>query len=65
MPTGGVTLDAQNINEWFEAGVSLVGIGSTLIDKGLLKNRDWELLRERTRNLISHVTQITENLIVQ
>jgi len=65
MPTGGVTLDAENINEWFEAGVALVGVGSTLIDKSLLKDRNWELLRERTKKLVGSVTQVSENLMVQ
>lgn len=30
MPTGGVSPDQQNISEWFEAGVSAVGMGSKL-----------------------------------
>jgi len=65
MPTGGVTLDEENINNWFEAGVSLVGVGSTLIDKSLLKERDWELLRDRTKRLVANISQLKENRIVQ
>ena len=65
MPTGGVTLDEENINNWFEAGVSLVGVGSTLIDKSLLKERDWELLRDRTKRLVANISLLKENRIVQ
>jgi 2-dehydro-3-deoxyphosphogluconate aldolase/(4S)-4-hydroxy-2-oxoglutarate aldolase len=30
MPTGGVSLDEQNLTDWFKAGVSAVGMGSKL-----------------------------------
>lgn len=60
MPTGGVSLDAENIHNWFEAGVSLVGMGSTLIDKSILKERNWDLLRERTKILLGIIREIGE-----
>jgi 2-dehydro-3-deoxyphosphogluconate aldolase / (4S)-4-hydroxy-2-oxoglutarate aldolase len=65
MPTGGVTLDEENINNWFDAGVSLVGVGSTLIDKTLLKDRNWQLLRERTKRLMFIISAIAENKVIQ
>lgn len=49
MPTGGVTLEPANIHEWFNAGVSLIGLGSQLIDKNLLDEQQWEILRQRVR----------------
>lgn len=49
MPTGGVTLEASNIHEWFNAGVSLIGLGSQLIDKNLLEECQWDILRQRIR----------------
>lgn len=30
MPTGGVKLNKENIHSWFEAGVTSVGLGSSL-----------------------------------
>lgn len=32
MPTGGVSLEEQNLSEWFQAGVSAVGMGSKLFN---------------------------------
>src|SRR5690242_14293276 len=31
MPTGGVSLDKNNLEDWFKAGVAAVGMGSKLI----------------------------------
>lgn len=36
MPTGGVSID--NIDKWFEMGVSCVGVGSSLFNAGSLKD---------------------------
>jgi 2-dehydro-3-deoxyphosphogluconate aldolase/(4S)-4-hydroxy-2-oxoglutarate aldolase len=55
MPTGGVTISKRNLEEWFEAGVSCVGIGSKLISSDILLKKDFSLLSERvasTLNLI-------------
>ncbi|PTB97039.1 bifunctional 4-hydroxy-2-oxoglutarate aldolase/2-dehydro-3-deoxy-phosphogluconate aldolase [Marivirga lumbricoides] len=40
MPTGGVSLD--NLEEWLQSGVHCVGMGSQLISKTALKNKDFE-----------------------
>jgi 2-dehydro-3-deoxyphosphogluconate aldolase / (4S)-4-hydroxy-2-oxoglutarate aldolase len=47
MPTGGVEPTVENLRDWFEAGVTCVGIGSNLITKELIKTRDWEGLTKR------------------
>ncbi|MBO3443221.1 bifunctional 2-keto-4-hydroxyglutarate aldolase/2-keto-3-deoxy-6-phosphogluconate aldolase [Clostridium sp. CCUG 7971] len=36
MPTGGVSID--NVDEWFEMGVSCVGVGSSLFNAGSLED---------------------------
>jgi 2-dehydro-3-deoxyphosphogluconate aldolase/(4S)-4-hydroxy-2-oxoglutarate aldolase len=41
MPTGGVSLDEENISDWFKAGVSAVGMGSKLRSK-LISNNYWK-----------------------
>ncbi len=41
MPTGGVDLDRENISEWLKAGVCAVGMGSKLISKQLLEQKDY------------------------
>jgi 2-dehydro-3-deoxyphosphogluconate aldolase/(4S)-4-hydroxy-2-oxoglutarate aldolase len=48
IPTGGVELDQQNINGWFKAGVSAVGMGSRLISKEVLRDKQYELLYKNT-----------------
>jgi len=44
IPTGGVDLTPENINAWFHAGVSAVGLGSKLISAEVLDNRLYEQL---------------------
>lgn len=41
MPTGGVELQEKNLREWFAAGVCAVGIGSKMISKELLADRNF------------------------
>jgi len=40
MPTGGVSMD--NLKDWINAGATCVGMGSKLISKEVLKNRDFD-----------------------
>ena len=47
MPTGGVEPTVENLREWFEAGVTCVGIGSNLITKELIQKKDWDALTKR------------------
>jgi 2-dehydro-3-deoxyphosphogluconate aldolase/(4S)-4-hydroxy-2-oxoglutarate aldolase len=47
MPTGGVEPTVENLGEWFEAGVTCVGIGSNLITKELVLKKDWKTLTKR------------------
>ena len=47
MPTGGVEPTVENLREWFEAGVTCVGIGSNLITKELVLKKDWKGLTKR------------------
>jgi 2-dehydro-3-deoxyphosphogluconate aldolase / (4S)-4-hydroxy-2-oxoglutarate aldolase len=47
MPTGGVEPTVENLKEWFEAGVTCVGIGSNLITKEIVQKKDWVTLTKR------------------
>lgn len=42
VPTGGVNL--ENIGEFIKAGVSAVGVGSSLVTKNILASSDWNAL---------------------
>jgi 2-dehydro-3-deoxyphosphogluconate aldolase/(4S)-4-hydroxy-2-oxoglutarate aldolase len=55
IPTGGVELDADNIQGWFKAGVCAVGMGSKLITKDVLKNKQYDLLYTETVKAIELV----------
>jgi 2-dehydro-3-deoxyphosphogluconate aldolase / (4S)-4-hydroxy-2-oxoglutarate aldolase len=44
MATGGVELTEANLKEWFEAGVTCVGIGGKLVSKEMLETKNFEPL---------------------
>ena len=58
MPTGGVDLDKENISGWFKAGVCAVGMGSKLISKQLLEQKDYARIEELTKEAISIVKSV-------
>jgi 2-dehydro-3-deoxyphosphogluconate aldolase / (4S)-4-hydroxy-2-oxoglutarate aldolase len=53
MPTGGVEPTVENLKEWFNAGVTCVGIGSNLITKELLQKKDWTTLTKKIAETVS------------
>jgi 2-dehydro-3-deoxyphosphogluconate aldolase / (4S)-4-hydroxy-2-oxoglutarate aldolase len=61
MPTGGV--DSGNMEAWFMAGVSAVGMGSSLISRSLMKNKDFEMIKTNTRALIKQIAAIRASLV--
>ncbi len=58
MPTGGVELHAESISAWFKAGVSLVGMGSKLITKQLMEEKNYYEITETTKKVIEIIRQI-------
>ncbi len=58
MPTGGVEPTRENLKAWFSSGVACVGMGSKLIPKEMIANRQWDALTERIRNTLSLVKEI-------
>jgi 2-dehydro-3-deoxyphosphogluconate aldolase / (4S)-4-hydroxy-2-oxoglutarate aldolase len=52
MPTGGVEPTVENLREWFEAGVTCVGIGSNLITKESIVKKNWEGLTKRVTGAV-------------
>jgi 2-dehydro-3-deoxyphosphogluconate aldolase / (4S)-4-hydroxy-2-oxoglutarate aldolase len=55
MPTGGVDLNKENITAWFKSGVCAVGMGSKLISKEVLENKQYETLYENTLQVLDMV----------
>jgi 2-dehydro-3-deoxyphosphogluconate aldolase/(4S)-4-hydroxy-2-oxoglutarate aldolase len=56
MPTGGVTLEENNLKTWFKAGVVCVGIGSNLFSKETLAQINYE----KACHLFRHLTEMVE-----
>ena len=53
MPTGGVSTEESNLRGWFDAGVTCVGMGSKLISKEILANKDYTTLKENVASTLA------------
>lgn len=58
MPTGGVDTTKENIQAWFDAGVSAVGMGSKLISKNLMDTKDYETIENQTKDVLDIIKTI-------
>ena len=58
MPTGGVSPDEENLQGWFDAGVTCVGMGSQLISKDILKNESFDVLETRVKETLARIQKV-------
>ncbi len=58
MPTGGVDTTKENIGGWFKAGVSAVGMGSKLISKQLMADKNYATIESETKAVLSLIHSI-------
>ncbi|MFD1315114.1 bifunctional 4-hydroxy-2-oxoglutarate aldolase/2-dehydro-3-deoxy-phosphogluconate aldolase [Namhaeicola litoreus] len=58
MPTGGVSPDEANLKGWFDAGVTCVGMGSQLISKDILANRDFDKLEQKVKEALAIIKSV-------
>lgn len=58
MPTGGVDTTKENIQGWFKAGVCAVGMGSKLISKKLMEEKDYAAIETATREVIETLQSV-------
>ncbi len=58
MPTGGVSTEEENLRGWFDAGVTCVGMGSKLISKEILVNKDYNALETEVRSVLELIRKI-------
>jgi len=58
MPTGGVSTDEANLKGWFESGVTCVGMGSKLISKEILANKDYAGLETKVRETLALIKKL-------
>ena len=56
--TGGVEATEENLGAWFKSGVKVVGMGSKLITKDILKNGDYDGLKTKTKEVLSIIKEI-------
>ncbi|MBD1262348.1 bifunctional 4-hydroxy-2-oxoglutarate aldolase/2-dehydro-3-deoxy-phosphogluconate aldolase [Maribacter polysiphoniae] len=61
MPTGGVSTEESNLKGWFGAGVTCVGMGSQLISKEILMNKDYDLLKKKVGEALETIKKIRNN----
>jgi len=58
MPTGGVDTTRESIEGWFKAGVCAVGMGSKLISKKLMEQKDYATIESSTRDVLGLIQSI-------
>lgn len=61
MPTGGVELNEANLSSWYKAGVVCVGIGSQLITKTILEQKDFEALEMTIKSTLEIIKNHKNN----
>ena len=58
MPTGGVDTTRENLEGWFKTGVCAVGMGSKLISKKLMEQKDYLTIEKMTREVLELIASI-------
>jgi 2-dehydro-3-deoxyphosphogluconate aldolase/(4S)-4-hydroxy-2-oxoglutarate aldolase len=58
MPTGGVSASKENLEGWFNAGVTCVGMGSKLVTKEFLSNKDFSGLEKHVSSTLELINSI-------
>ncbi|MBC7888167.1 MAG: bifunctional 4-hydroxy-2-oxoglutarate aldolase/2-dehydro-3-deoxy-phosphogluconate aldolase [Ferruginibacter sp.] len=56
MPTGGVDTTKENIEGWFKSGVCAVGMGSKLVTKSIMDNKQYDELITATKNVLAIIS---------
>jgi 2-dehydro-3-deoxyphosphogluconate aldolase / (4S)-4-hydroxy-2-oxoglutarate aldolase len=62
MPTGGVETTQESIESWFKAGVSAVGMGSKLISKIQMEQKDYATIEADTKKVLALIKTIKSQL---
>jgi len=58
MPTGGVDTTKENLQAWFHSGVCAVGMGSKLISKKLMEQKDYAAIEKNTKEVLVMIQKI-------
>lgn len=57
MVTGGVKPEKENLEAWFKAGVTCVGMGSNLFPKDVIAAGEWDRISELCRNTLAIIKE--------
>ncbi len=57
MPTGGVDTTKENIEAWFKSGVCAVGMGSKLVTKAIMENKQYDELIAETKKVLAIISE--------
>ncbi len=58
MPTGGVSPEEENLKQWFEAGVTCVGLGSQLFPKEVLAEQNYGYITEKCASALKIIQKL-------
>ncbi|NLK42555.1 MAG: bifunctional 4-hydroxy-2-oxoglutarate aldolase/2-dehydro-3-deoxy-phosphogluconate aldolase [Planctomycetes bacterium] len=58
MPTGGVCPTEESLTEWLSAGAACIGMGSNLITKDLVQQKNFEQLTHHVRQTLDRIARI-------
>ncbi len=58
MPSGGVAPTQENLKSWFDAGATCVGMGSKLITKDIVKNKQFDILENKVKETLELIKNI-------
>ena len=62
MPTGGIGVERDSLREWFAAGVTAVGLGSSLVTGDIVARRAWDELERRCRDVVTVIGEVRAGL---
>jgi 2-dehydro-3-deoxyphosphogluconate aldolase/(4S)-4-hydroxy-2-oxoglutarate aldolase len=62
MPTGGVAPTRESLTAWFEAGIACAGMGSNLITKELLKEKNYPGITQKVKDTLVLIREIRAEL---
>ncbi len=57
MVTGGVTPTEENLNKWFGAGVTSVGMGSNLFPKEVIAAKEWDKITQLCKDALEIIAK--------
>ena len=58
MVTGGVKPEKENLEGWFKAGVTCVGMGSNLFPKDVVEAKQWDKISALCREALSIIAEV-------